>query len=312
MNIRNYERGDESSQVSIYNEAASLLPKFKPATLDEVRRRCRAADFDPSTRVYAVEEGRPVGYVTFHVNGRVSYPWCLKGHESVAEPLFQHVLEAMRGRGVGKAFAAYRGDWPALKEFFLAHGFQQVREMVNFVLDLAEMPTPAPRPNSLVSPLRPEDLSAILQLAPGALRVTTVAELEQHLFQTPYFKPEALFVLRSRSDGTPLGVGILVQEPSYGNAKQVDAAMPCFRLGAFGTERMQTKRLNGLYSFLARNDPNVNPIGLDLMGQAAFRLRAVPVDALAAQVASDVPHLFRFYQQYFRRQGSFPIFERAL
>jgi hypothetical protein len=36
------------------------------------------------------------------------------------------------------------------------------------------------------------------------------------------------------------------------------------------------------------------------------------VPAFAAQVASNVPHLLRFYQNYFRRQGSFPVYERAL
>ncbi len=312
MNIRSYERGDETAQVAIYNEAAAPLPKFKLATLDEVRRRCRGTDFDPTPRFFAVDGGRPVGYVTFHANGRVSYPWCLPGHESAAEPLFQQVLEAMRARGLRTAFAAYRGDWPVQKEFFLGHGFQQVREMVNFILDLAEMPTPAPRPSSLVSPLRPGDIPAVLQLAPEALRVQSAAELEQHLFHNPYFPPDSVFALRSRGDGAPLAVGILVQSASYGNAKQVDAAMPCFRLGAFGTEGMQTKRLNGLFSFLAKNDRHVNPLALDLMGQAAFRLREGPIDALAAQVATDVPHLYRFYQQNFCRQGSFPIFERAL
>jgi hypothetical protein len=36
------------------------------------------------------------------------------------------------------------------------------------------------------------------------------------------------------------------------------------------------------------------------------------VATLAAQVPSDVPHLLRFYQQYFRRQGGFPVFDREL
>ena len=48
------------------------------------------------------------------------------------------------------------------------------------------------------------------------------------------------------------------------------------------------------------------------MGQAASRLMDTQVETLAAQVASDVPHLLRFYQQYFRPQGRFPIYERTL
>jgi hypothetical protein len=312
VNIRPYERGDENAQVTIYNEAAGQLPRFKPATLDEVRRRLRAPDFDASMRLYAVEGGRVVGYATFHANGRISYPWCLPGQEAHAEPLLQAVLEALRKRGQRTAFAAYRNDWGPQREFLLRHGFAQVREMINFVLDLAEMPTPAPRPGTPLAALKREDVKAVFELAPEALRVSTPAELERHLFENPYFPPESVFVLRSRGEAAPVAVGVLVQHPAYANPKQVDAAMPCFRLGAFGTEGMTTKRINGLFSLLARNDRSFTPLALDLMGQAAFRLREGTVEALAAQVPSDVPHLLRFYQQHFRPQGSFPIFERAL
>src|SRR5690348_15345284 len=100
MTIRTFAAGDDAAQVSIYNEAAGSLPKFKPATLDEIRRRCRAADFDPTTRLFALADGRPVGYATFLANGRVSYPWCRKGHEARAEPLFEAVLAAMKQRGL--------------------------------------------------------------------------------------------------------------------------------------------------------------------------------------------------------------------
>src|SRR5213075_3432989 len=76
MSIRTFQPGDEAAQVTIYNEAAAALPKFKPASLDEVRRRVRDPGFDPGTRFFAEEDGRPVGYATFSADGRVSYPWC--------------------------------------------------------------------------------------------------------------------------------------------------------------------------------------------------------------------------------------------
>src|SRR5262245_48741324 len=135
MGIRTFRPGDEAAQVGIYNEAAADLPKFKPATLDEVRRRGRAPDFDPSGRFVADVNGRPVGYAGFHRNGRVSFPWCRKGHEDQSEPLFQAVLQAMQARRMHKAFAAYRADWRTQCEFFTAHGFRLAREMVNFVID---------------------------------------------------------------------------------------------------------------------------------------------------------------------------------
>src|SRR5947207_2966664 len=139
MKIRTFIPGDDAAQVGVFNEAAAALPKFKPATLDEVRRRGRAPDFDPTTRFYADVNGLVVGYATFHPGGRVSYPWTRAGHQSAAEPLFDAVLQAMKARGVQRAFAAYRGDWPAQRDFFVKHGFAQAREMVNFVIDLAEL-----------------------------------------------------------------------------------------------------------------------------------------------------------------------------
>jgi hypothetical protein len=183
--------------------------------------------------------------------------------------------------------------------------------MVNFVLDLVDMPTPAARTGNPYSRLRPEDLPALVKLAPEALRTISMAELERHFFHNPHFPPEALFVLRSRGDGLPEAVGLVITNNTYANAKQLDAAMPCFRLGAFGTEGMQVKRVNGLFSFLARSQ-EASRLGLALMGHAAFMLQESDVAAFAAQVPSDAPSLLRFYQSHFRRQGGFPVLERVL
>ena len=141
MKIRNYQPGDEQQQAAIYNQAAAELPKFKPATSEEVRRRTRAKDFDPGTRFYAEDGGQVVGYCGFHANGRLSHPWVLTGHSSAAGPLFQAAMDAMWARKMPLAFAAYRGDWQGVGEFFLAQGFRQAREMVNFVVDTVDMPT---------------------------------------------------------------------------------------------------------------------------------------------------------------------------
>ena len=121
-------------------------------------------------------------------------------------------------------------------------------------------------------------------------------------------------MLRSRAgEGSPVAVGVLVQDPTYANPRPLDANMPCFRLGAFGTEGMQSKRVKGLFSFLTRPGPNANALGLDLLAHAAHRLeQSDDSNALAAQAPSDVPHLLRFYELSFRRQGSFPVFELPL
>lgn len=313
MKIRTFQPGDEAKQAAVYNAAAGPLPKFKPATSQEVQRRVKARDFDPASRFYVEVNGEVVAYVNFNPNGRVSYPWCLKGHEKVAEPLFEHMLGAMRQRGMRRIFAAYRADWTAVCDFFVQHGFRKAREMVNFVIDLIEMPTAPARPGSAISPLRQEDVPAILEMIPELLRVCRPEELTQHLFKNPYFQPESLFTLRSRTGDAPVAVGILITEPTYADPRQVDSNMPCYRLGAFGTEGMQTKRIKGLFSFAARKDQNIPALGLDLMGHAALRLRDDDdISQLAGQCPSDVPVLLQFYQRNFRRQGAFPVFERDL
>jgi hypothetical protein len=311
MTIRAFVPGDEVAQVGIYNEAAGDLPKFKPATVDEVRRRCLAPDFDPSARFFALDEGRPVGYAGFHANGRVSFPWCRKGYERFAEPLLGHVLDAMKARGMARAFAAYRGDWPAQCDFFRRHGFAPAREMVNFVIDLVELPTPSARAGGSVSPLTPADVPAVWRLGGNVFRARTPAELEAHLFRNRHFPPEAVFAQRG-SGGPPVAVGVLVADPAYAHPRQVDPAMPCFRLGAFGTEGMQVKRINGLFSFLAPADRTAPALALELLAHATMRLYDTDVETLAAQVPSDAPHLLHFYKQTFERQGSFPVFEKEL
>src|SRR5687767_2646007 len=129
MTIRTFQAGDDIAQVSIYNEAAAGLPKFKSATIDEVRRRCRAADFDPAARFYAVEDRQVAGYANFQRTGRISFPWCRKGKEHLALPLLERALETMKQRGLPRAWAAYSTDWTSQGEFFVGQGFPKTREI---------------------------------------------------------------------------------------------------------------------------------------------------------------------------------------
>ena len=51
----------------------------------------------------------------------------------------------------------------------------------------------------------------------------------------------------SRNDEI-LGVFLFVVSERFADPTKIDAAMPCFRLGAFGTERERHKRVTGLFS----------------------------------------------------------------
>ena len=313
MHIRSFQSGDEFEQLKIYNSVAAALPKFKPATILDIQRRTTASDFDAGSRLYAVENGAVVGYCTFQRNGRVGFPWCLPGAEAAAEPLFEYAIRSMKERGIGKAFTAYRKDWPTITEFFLSHQFSFAREMVNFVMAFENMPTPSARLSSTVTPATPADAPGILSLDPSVFRVNTAEALREALWNNPYLKPESIFVMRNKADGAPLAAGIFVNNALYASPRAVDADMPCFRLGAFGTEGMTTKRINGLFSFVTAPRRSIFSIGMDMLSYAINLIGDDDeITCYGAQVASDAPALLAFYQQTFERQGSFPVYERDL
>jgi hypothetical protein len=311
--IRTFQPGDEAPQAAIYNEAAGKLPRFKPATEEEVRRRCRAQDFDPQSRLYAEVDGRAVAYATFHANGRVSYPWCRAGAESAAEPLFQAVVSAMTKRGIRRAFAAYRADWHEQLTFFLAHGFHQSREMVNFIADRKDLPAASSAKTLPMDKVHRQDFGSLAGMAARLRSTASVEELERSWFQNPYFQSDALFTVRAPERGEPPAVGIFIANSAYTSAAVVDANMPCFRLGAFGTEGMQVKRIDGLFSFMASAESDAESVALDLLRHGlSVQRKKTGGETVAAQAPSDVPYLMRFYERHFRRQGSFPILERDL
>ena len=312
MNIRPFQTGDEAAQLKIYNTAAAGLTKFEPATIGEIERRTQAKDFAPDTRFYAEDQGQVVGYCTWQRNGRVGYPWCLPGSGAVAEALFARTLQALKERGIRKAFSAYRKDWPAINDFFQKHGFVLAREMINFVLEFENMPTPSARPGGTVTEAKIEDIPGIFDLDPSVFRVPNAAALQEAIWHNACFGPESLFVMRNR-DGTPNAAGVFIKQAQYADPRTLDAAMPCFRLGAFGTEGMTTKRIKGLFSFITRPDRDVIPTGMDLLCHATNQLgEEDEIGCYAAQVASDATALLRFYQRTFERQGSFPVYEKDL
>jgi hypothetical protein len=161
-----------------------------------------------------------------------------------------------------------------------------------------------------ISPLVEADLPNVAVLAPGVLRLPP-GQLRDYFLANPYFAADSLFVLR-KANGIPQGVGMLISNPEYASPLKIDLLAPCFRLGAFGTEGMTTKRVNGLFSFLVRDDTDATAIGLDLLSYALNLVQDDTIEVLAAQVPSDAIHLLGFYQKYFRKQGSFPVFEREL
>jgi hypothetical protein len=130
----------------------------------------------------------------------------------------------------------------------------------------------------------------------------------QFRWENPYFSAHALFALRDARDGRLLGVALTIVNAAFADPTKVDAAMPCFRLGAFGTEFERHKRINGMFACVFADES----VGELLLSEAGRRLSRSGLTHLAAQAPSDAPSLCTFYDRFFDRQGAFPILRRLL
>ena len=311
MTIRAYLPGDEQAQAEIYNAAAGSLPGFKPSSAAEIARRYQGALPDPGSRYYAVENGKVVGYANFGSNGRISYPWCLPGAEAFQEPLLESVVTEMRKRGIAEAWAAYRGNWSPVLDFLREHSFIDKRTMINYVAEVSQLPAPKSLlQNRIIEPLKQEDLPQLTSLEPNLFADADTQELEQFYWHNPFYNfPASLFVLKDREHDTVLGAFLSVVSDRFADPTKIDAAMPCFRLGAFGTERERHKRVTGLFSCVFADQAE----GELLLSSALSSLSTHPgLTHIAAQAPSDAPSLCAWYDRFFERQGSFPILSRRL
>jgi hypothetical protein len=306
VKIRTFQSGDEVTQAGLFNVAAFSLPGFKHATAEEVKRRTRSRGFDPTTRFYAEENG-----LIEPEQSRISFPWCKKAYDSAAPLLFEAALKSARDRGLTRVFAAYRRDWDPVLKFFSGYGFSIVREMINYWTDPVDLPTHVSRTRLPINRLQREDVPALAAMGTGIIRLP-VDKLEHYLFANPYFPVEAFLVLRDRDGKTPVAIGVGLESATYANVKRIDPLAPCFRLGAFGTEGLNTKRVNGLFSYLVADAANALTAGLALLSEANQEMTESSVVALAAQCPSDAPHLLNFYNRYFKEQGRFPVLEKQL
>jgi hypothetical protein len=306
--LRNYKPGDEQAQVEIYNTAAGKLPAFKVATVEELARRYGTTDRDPSSKFFAVEGGLIVGYAVTSAQGRVSYPWCRPGFDAEQPALLEAVLAALRVRGVREAWAAYRADWEPVIHFFRNQGFGQTREMINYVGELQRLPSMPVPAELLIAPLDRAEVPGVLAIGGSLFQGEDEALVEGFFWENPYLDPGSLYTLRRSRDGSLVGVGLVVVRAGYADPLKIDAAMPCFRLGALGTETQRHKRVNGLFSCIFASES----AGDVLLGEAVRRVKAAGLSHAAAQVPSDRPELVAFYDRYFQRQGSFPILAKSI
>jgi hypothetical protein len=238
-------------------------------------------------------------------------PWCKKGFEAAAPQLLEAALQSARDRGLTKVFAAYRRDWEPVLSFLAQHGFTHARDVINYTADPVDLPTLVNRSKLPINRLTRDDLPALAAMGKGVIRIPD-DRLEGYIFSNPYFAAEAFLVLRGKDGTTPVAIGVGLESGSYAEVKKIDPLAPCYRLAAFGTEGLNTKRVNGLFSFLVADPQQTLTAGMALLSEANQEMTDGTVNALAAQCPSDAVHLVGFYTRYFKEQGRFPEYEKVL
>ncbi len=311
MLIRTYQPGDEQAQARVYNTAAGSLPAFKPAGADEIARRYQERDADAGSRFYAVVDDEVVAYAVFCSSGRISYPWCLPGAESARQPLLESLLSEMKRRGFPEAWAAYRADWTPVLEFLRSNGFVEKRQMINYLADVSRLPGRGELPDDrVIEPLSREEASQLAALSPSLFSGIEPRSLEAFFWEHPsYDFSGSFFALKEKGSGKILGAGLLVISEAFADPTKIDPAMPCFRLGAFGTERERHKRVNGLFSCVFSDQAEGE---LLLSAPDWDRASRAGLTHVAAQAPSDAIALCAFYDRVFQHQGAFPILSRRL
>jgi hypothetical protein len=307
--------GDELSQVEIYNAVAQSFPGYKSATRDEVVRRYSSTQFDPTTKLYAQDAGRIIAYVTFWSTGRISTPWSANDDADIRSQLMDAALESMRQRGLTRVWAAYRADWTKVHIWLTELGFRSSHDVVNFIAPREYLPDETLPDKMRLEVMTRSDTIQVYELNPKAFGVESAEELALAWWDgsdSPYYKDDSRIVLRDLETGDILASGIVILNSDFADPSQVDAAMPCSRLGAVGADSDNCKRMNGLFSYVASPGPNNHRFARVLLAEARRRFSQFGVKEVAAQCKSNRLVEQAFYRTHFRTQGSFPIFIRDI
>jgi hypothetical protein len=183
--------------------------------------------------------------------------------------------------------------------------------MINYVADVSQLPHRDHLPQDrIIDRLSRQDLPQLIAMAPGLFVASDPQELERFFWENPFGDfSRGLFALKHAHTGEIRGVSLLIVDDRFADPTKIDAAMPCFRLGAFGTERQRHKRINGLFSCVFTDEAEGELLLAATLGSQASWFG---LTYLAAQAPSDAPALCSWYDRFFQRQGSFPILSRWL
>src|SRR5262249_11565751 len=159
-------------------------------------------------------------------------------------------------------------------------GFARSREMINYVADVSDLPAGVPPREGAFAPVGREEFRQAVAMGEGLFVGEDPEAVAGFYAESPYVTPVGLFALNNVRDDPLRGLGVAIVDGRYADPTQIDAAMPCFRLGSLGTEVERHKRVKGMISVVFRDEED----GVALLAEASRRLRQAGLAHAAAQV----------------------------
>ncbi len=311
--IRSFTTGDDAARVGIFNEAAAGLPKFKPATLDEIRRRTHGRDFDPADAVLRRGQRAAAGirYVSDQ-RARFASPGaaraanaspnrCSSASSGDEDSWSQAHLRRLSRRLDGQTTSS----WP------MASATRTTWSTSYWTWPTCRRLRPATAPGISAADAR-MTYPPWLPLCRTRWALPIWRPWNATSCTTRTFHPMPPSSLRGKTEGQLAAAGILIVNPAYADPTQVDCGHAVFPARGVRHRRNDDEAHQWPVQFPDAGRPRCQPARPRPARLCLADAGDTDVSTVAAQVSSAVPHLLRFYERYFRKQGSFPIFEREL
>jgi hypothetical protein len=153
--IETYHEKFIDEQARIGTEATKDWKAYRQTPAEELRKTYSGADFDPSTRFYALLNGELIGFLTSSVVGGIGektaimrLPLVKKGHEPAEKALMDHALKVLRDKRVLLLTTEVAKGWGAWEALLKKYKFEDIGAASYIVdktissLNLSALPAP--------------------------------------------------------------------------------------------------------------------------------------------------------------------------
>jgi hypothetical protein len=210
LNIRDYEKGDESSHSEIFNKViGEMVPNPVPITPEKVRKRHEEPDFNPKQVKYLLNsKNEIVGYTECRIHSGfhgIFYPMILKEYRSkdTLNQLFKAIFDFAKEdckKNPGTIESHYAFDFAPAHEYFKSQSIAKIKdinEVHEMRLSVKELGYDIPIDYE-IKPLTQDDFQTLLEYRKSKETIVgedvTLERLEEN-FKSGEMTPEDSFLI---------------------------------------------------------------------------------------------------------------------